>query len=120
MEQAPSVAYKKSVASKPPSIAAPHSRLQTLTLYQQGRNIEEIATERGFAQSTIATHLTELIEMGESIDVVPLIPEGHYQNIVDAIDQVGDGALKPIKEFLGDEYSYDEIRLVRAVMRKAL
>ena len=121
MELVPSVAPKKStITSKPPTIQAPHSRLQTLTLYEQGRSIEEIAEERGLTQSTVINHLSELIEMGESIDVAPLIPEGHYQNIVDAIDQIGGTALKPIKEFLGDEYSYDEIRLVRAVMRKAM
>jgi len=121
MEQAPSVAYKKSLASKSTSsTAAPHSRLQTLTLYKQGHSIEEIAVERGFTQSTIITHLTELFEAGEEVDVMSLIPEGHYRNVVDAIEQLGDGALKPIKELLGDDYSYDEIRLVRAVTRKAL
>jgi hypothetical protein len=31
--------------------------------------------------------------------------------------RVGDEALKPIKEALGEEYTYDEIRLVRAYMR---
>ncbi len=120
MEQAPSAAYKKSSVSKStPSSAGPHSRLQTLTLYQEGRSIEEIATERNLTQGTVISHLAELIEMGESIDVAPLIPEGHYQNVVDAIEQIGDGVLRPIKDFLGDEYSFDEIRLVRAVMRKA-
>ncbi len=117
---APSVAVKKSTVSKPPTIQMPHSRLQTLTLYEQGRSIEEIAEERGLTQSTIVNHLAELIELGEAIDIVPLIPEGHYQNIVDAIEQLGDGALRPLKDFLGDEYSFDEIRLVRAVMRKAM
>ena len=121
MELVPSVAPKKSsITSKPPTIQAPHSRLQTLTLYEQGRSIEEIAEERGLTQSTIVNHLAELIEMGESIDVAPLIPEGHHQNIVDAIEQLGDGALRPLKDFLGDDYSFDEIRLVRAVMRKAM
>ncbi len=120
MEQVPAIAPRKSAVSKPPSIQQPHSRLQTLTLYEQGRSIEEIAEERGLAQSTIVNHLAELIEMGESINIVPLIPEGHYQNIVDAIEQLGDGALRPLKDFLGDDYSFDEIRLVRAVMRKAM
>jgi ATP-dependent DNA helicase RecQ len=120
MEQAPFIVYKKSIASKSPTVPAPHSRLQTLTLYEQGRTIEEIAEERGLTQSTVTSHLTELIEMGESIDVASLIPEEHYQNIVDAIDQIGGTALKPIKEFLGDEYSYDEIRLIRAMMRKGM
>ncbi len=122
MEITPSIAVKRSTVTvnKPPTIQAPHSRLQTLTLYEQGRSIEEIAEERGLAQSTITNHLAELIELGEAIDIEPLIPEGHYQNIMDAIEQLGDGALRPLKDFLGDDYSFDEIRLVRAVMRKAM
>jgi hypothetical protein len=32
---------------------------------------------------------------------------------------VGGELLKPVKEFLGDEYSYDEIRLVRAAQNRA-
>lgn len=120
MEQTPEIAPKRSIAAKPPAVLVPHTRLQTLTLYQQGLSIEEIATERGLAPSTITNHIAELIEAGEPVDIMPLIPEGHYHNIVDAIEQFGDGALRPLKDFLGDDYSFDEIRLVRAVMRKGV
>ena len=116
----PSVVRKKSSIFNPSSTSVPHSRMQTLTLYEQGRTLEEIATERNLAQSTVSNHIAELIEMGENIDVAPLIPEGHYQNIVDAVEQLGDGALRPLKDFLGEDYSFDEIRLVRAVMRKSV
>ncbi len=109
---------KSTAASKPPPILMPHTRVQTLTLYQQGLSIEKIAKERNLTMSTVISHLAELIEAGEHVDVEPLIPTGHYQNVVNAIDQIGGTALKPIKEFLGDQYSYDEIRLVRALMRQ--
>ncbi len=120
MELAPSYARKKSVALKPALVSGPHSRIQTLALYQQGRTIEEIANARTLTQSTVIAHLSELIELGEEIDVAPLIAEGHYQNILDAVERLGDGALRPIKDFLGDDYSFDEIRLVRAVTRKGV
>ncbi len=120
MELVPPVVRKKSIVNKLAPAPGPHSRMQTLTLYEQGKNIEEIATERGLAPSTIATHLGELIELGENIDIRPLIQDGHYQNIVDAIEQIGDEALRPLKDFLGDDYSFDEIRLVRAAMRKSV
>ena len=57
--------------------------------------------------------------MGESIDVKALIPPGHFETIADALQQLGSELLKPVKEFLGDEYFYEEIRLVRALLRQA-
>ena len=98
--------------------SAPTRRL-TLELYKQGRNIKEIAEERNLNPRTIINHLAELIETGETVDVERLIQPGHYEIIVDALQQVGSELLKPVKEFLGDEYSYEEIQLVRAAMRRS-
>ena len=57
--------------------------------------------------------------MGEDIDISELIDAQKQLIIFNAIQDVGDSMLRPIKDFLGDEYSYDEIRLVRAAMRRA-
>jgi ATP-dependent DNA helicase RecQ len=95
------------------------TRQLTLDLYKQGRSIDEIARERNLKASTIISHLTELIEAGEAITVEHLIQAGHYEIIVNALQQIGDEVLKPVKDFLGDEYSYDEIKLVRSLMRRA-
>lgn len=65
------------------------------------------------------SHLTELIGAGEAIDVEELIQPEHYEVIADALQRAGGDTLKPVKDFLGDEYSYDEIRLVRAWMRQS-
>jgi ATP-dependent DNA helicase RecQ len=94
------------------------TRQLTLELYQQGLGIEEIARERNLKPTTIISHLAELIEAGEAIDVENLIQPGHYEIIVDALQQVGGEALKPVKDFLGDEYSYEEIKLTRALMHR--
>ena len=89
----------------------------TLSMYKAGKSIEEIALERNLKSSTVTSHLVELVEDGETIDITPLIAPGHYDVIVAALYQVGFMPLKPVKELLGDEYSYDEIRLVRACLR---
>ena len=91
----------------------------TLELYKQGRSIKEIAQERSLSSRTIINHLTELIEVGETVDVESLIQPGHYEIIVGALQQIGSELLKPVKEFLGDEYSYEEIQLVRAAMHQS-
>ena len=91
----------------------------SLDLYKTGLTIEEIAEERNLKAGTVVSHLVEMIEAGEQIEVERLIPAGHYEAIVYVLQQIGDEALKPLKEALGDEYSYDEIRLVRAHQRQA-
>ncbi len=94
------------------------TRQQTLALYQQGLGVEEIAMERNLKPITILNHLTELAEAGEAIDIDRLVQPEHYDVIVDALEQVGSDLLRPVKDFLGDEYSYEEIRLVRAAIRR--
>jgi ATP-dependent DNA helicase RecQ len=114
----PEANEKKASGTAPSQVNRGPSTLQlTLDLYKQGRSIEEIAEERNLKASTIVSHLAELIEAGEAIDVGDLIQPGHYEIIVNALQQVGDEALKPVKDFLGDEYSYDEIKLVRSLLR---
>ena len=63
-------------------------------------------------------NLKKKIEIGEALDISPLVSRERQQVIIDALLRAGDEKLKPVKELLGDDYSYDEIRLVRAVERQ--
>jgi ATP-dependent DNA helicase RecQ len=112
-----SVEIKEGISSSQKN-AGPSTRQLTLDLYRQGRSIEEIAKARNLKASTIISHLAELIEAGETIDVEHFIQPGHYEIIVDTLQREGDEVLKPIKDILGDEYSYDEIKLVRSLLRR--
>ncbi len=103
----------------PPVNSSPPTKLVTLDMYNAGLNAEDIARERNITTGTVIRHLTELIEAGETIDIERLVAPERQKVICDALQQVGDEMLKPVKEFLGEEYSYDELRLVRAVMRQA-
>ncbi|HEY7413703.1 MAG TPA: RecQ family ATP-dependent DNA helicase, partial [Ktedonobacteraceae bacterium] len=120
MELEPPADAKEQQKEAAPRISAgPSTRQMTLDLYNEGRNIEEIASERNLKPTTIVSHLVELIEEGEAIDVEALIRPDHYDNIISALHQVGDEKLKPVKEFLGDDYAYEEINLVRAHLRRS-
>ncbi|HLX40123.1 MAG TPA: helix-turn-helix domain-containing protein, partial [Ktedonobacteraceae bacterium] len=90
---------------------------QTLELYEQGMGIEAIAEVRGIKPSTVISHLITLVEGGEELDITPLVPADRYAVIAAALYAVGGDLLKPVKEYLGDEYSYEENRLVRATRR---
>jgi ATP-dependent DNA helicase RecQ len=110
---------KREIIPIPQVSTGPSTKRQTLDLYNEGRSIEEIARERNLKPRTITGHLAELIEAGETIDTERLVDTERQKIIYAALQQVGDDVLKPVKEFLGDEYSYEEIRLVRALMRQS-
>ncbi|MEL6930200.1 MAG: DNA helicase RecQ [Cyanobacteria bacterium J06600_6] len=93
------------------------SQMTTLQLHQQGLSITEIAQERDFSVSTINSHLSELMEMNQPVALNKLIKADKQQAIIKTIEVVGDLSLKTIKEALGDDYSYGEIRLVRGWWR---
>ena len=88
----------------------------TLELYKQRLTMREIAQKRDMAVSTIASHLEKLILDGEDISVDSLVEPKKQQHIKQALEELGMQTLSPVKEKLGDRYSYEEIRLVRAKM----
>ncbi|HEX9039083.1 MAG TPA: DNA helicase RecQ [Ktedonobacterales bacterium] len=90
----------------------------TLRLFQDGMSVEEIAEERGLGESSIASHLATAIEEGEEVDVAALVPTERARRIEAAFEQLGDGALRPVKDALGDEVSYTELHLLRARRRR--
>ena len=88
----------------------------TLDMFRDGFPIPEIARERGLAVSTIENHLARFIATGE-VSLDQFVSLEKVEPIRAAILKFNDsGALSPIKEFLGDDYSYGEIRAVIASM----
>jgi ATP-dependent DNA helicase RecQ len=55
-----------------------------------------------------------LIQLNQITELDKLVPPEHQQVIIQAIETVGDQALRPIYEYLAEAYSYEEIKLVRA------
>ena len=89
---------------------------ETLELYSQHMSIEEIAHVQNLTQSTIAEHIENLILAGK-IDSIDHMVDIEKQSLIkDAIDEVGNKFLSRIKAKLGEDYSYGEIKLVRADM----
>lgn len=87
-------------------------------LFKQGLSINQIAKLRGFVPSTIVSHLTKAYLAGEDIDLEALIPEQKQQIITESFNKFGIEKLSPVKNDLGDDYSYNEIRLVQAKLLK--
>lgn len=90
---------------------------QTYSLDQKGYDLQSIAQTRQLSPKTIFDHLIALIEAGESVEMSDFISDRAKQDIIEALKQVGDERLTPIRDHLDSRYSYDEIKLVRAWWR---
>lgn len=93
------------------------TKVETFNLYRSGKSIPEIATERNLAVTTIEGHLSYFVQTGD-IDVLNFVKEEKIPAIKDAIESYGYERLSPLKEVLGDDYSYGEIRAVIGWMNR--
>ena len=92
----------------------------TKQLLEQGRSLTEVAAERGLSVRTVVGHVEKLVDNGEDLDLGPLLPASdRLEAIRHALDRSGALALAPVKAMLGKDYTYEEIRLVRALMRQS-
>ena len=92
---------------------------KTGEMLARGLSVEEIARERGLAPATIIRHIEVLTMHGESIDITALLPPPErLRRIATAFAQLGYAQLGPVKERLGDEYSYGDLTIARVWLRQ--
>ncbi|MDR3567964.1 MAG: helix-turn-helix domain-containing protein [Syntrophobacteraceae bacterium] len=108
------------IAAPPRAFALPapkpapiESRQLTCELFDKGLSVDQVARERGLAPSTIEAHLASLVEAGR-IDIGRLLSEEKLKAIDSQLMERKDRPLGEIKQALGENYSYGEIRLVQA------
>ncbi len=115
------------IQPKPISHKDPEPRLKqaktlttqaTLELCRQGLTLGEIAQKRALTITTIASHLERLILEGEEVSIDNFVAPERQLTIKHVLEEQGAEFLSPVKEKLGEGYSYEEIRLVRAKMNK--
>ena len=106
--------------SRPRGVRVPGSSYdQTLDLFHQGLSPTEIAARRGLTHGTIVGHLERLAAHGENIDVRHLFDQSRFDRIARAFERAGTlWRLTEVKNALGDDYYYEEIRLVRLSLRQ--
>lgn len=82
--------------------------------------LADIAALRGFTKGTIVQHIEAMIIAGNAPDISYLkneIPEEKFSRIRDAFEATkgteGEGKWSPIKALLGEDVSFDEIRLAK-------
>lgn len=92
------------------------TKQQSFDLFNQGHNIDQIAVRRGLSPVTIEGHLAFYVQQGK-IAIEQLMDVSHVPTIQKAIENSSGPALTPIKEALGDEYTFGEIKMVMAYLQ---
>ena len=92
---------------------------ETKKFVKQKIAILAIAEIRGFTQGTIIAHIEEIAESDKTIDLSYLKPDAeNFAKISEAFKTSGGLALKPVRDLLGESYSYDDLRLARIFLNR--
>lgn len=89
------------------------TKQETYKLFKAGYSVDMIASQRNLSHTTIEAHLAFYVKQGK-ITIAQLIDVEKIPAIRKAIEANGGKALTPIKESLGENYSFAEIRYVMA------
>jgi hypothetical protein len=89
------------------------TRQVTLDLFKKGHSPDQIAKTRGLTRSTIETHMASLIHQKE-LRIDELLSPELQKSIEQALSASQGNSLKEIKEMLGQEVSYGQIKIVLA------
>ena len=113
--------YREGARASAPLEMKTAPALETLQLLTQGKTFEEIAQIRGRQIATIVNAVANLVEKGE-LEFRPEWIDRNKLAVIEAacasLDVEGLQRLKPLKESLPPEVTYEEIRLVVACLRR--
>jgi ATP-dependent DNA helicase RecQ len=94
------------------------SAYESLALFKKGHSLQTIAELRAFSLSTIAGHIASLLQTGEISSLERLVADQKCAPIRAAFQKYGYASLLQVREALGADYSYDDLRFVRAFDEK--
>jgi hypothetical protein len=101
---------KKSKSEKAPKKATTQI---TYELWIEKNSIEEIANVRKLTIGTILGHFTKLIQ-DKAVSLNDIMPEDKIEILNKAFYGYKEESLAPLKELLGDAFSWDELRMFKA------
>ncbi|MFH1657017.1 MAG: helix-turn-helix domain-containing protein [bacterium] len=93
--------------------------LKTKALIAERLSLKEIARQRDLTENTVIGHLEKLAQSSEPPDLEYLRPSRYLlEQIAAAFQETGGDKLLPVQKILGDEFSYQEIRLARLFLKE--
>ncbi len=100
----------KKTTEKNAKVVKGESKAVTLEMYKQGMNAQEIATQRGYAITTIEGHLAEFVGTGE-VNVYDFVSDEWIEKIKVVMEKLDDTSLTSLKQALGEDISYGQLRV---------
>jgi ATP-dependent DNA helicase RecQ len=111
------VPVKRSASPHRPNRLGPTYR-ETQKLVLNKMSVEEMASLRGVSAWTIMSHIEKLLSAGENIDIDYLRPPvEQFETIKAAFQKSGGTAFFPVREILGEQFSYAELKLARLFIK---
>jgi ATP-dependent DNA helicase RecQ len=103
-----------------PSVRALAGTVQeTVQLFEKKLSLERIALMRRLSVGTVLQHLEKALDQGKRLEVSHVTspsPE-RLARIGAAFQKTGSDMLTPVRILLGEEFSYDEIRVARLLLK---
>ncbi len=95
------------------------TKLETLNMFNEGLSTSEIASSRSLSEGTVISHLIELYESGENIEIQELITVDDIANVKASLDTVKlKDSLTAIKEKTNPALDYNTIKIALSVIKK--
>ena len=92
---------------------------ETRRLLFQGLSVDQIAARRGLSRGTVIGHIERMAGEGTALDLEHAIPSvERLGQIEEAFKVCGSAFLRPVGEFLGDGFTYAELRLARVYLHQ--
>jgi len=88
-----------------------NTRAISLNMFNEGKSIAEIAKERGLVKATIESHLIFFVEEG-LLSIDELLSSEQQKAIARELEAGDESTLGAVKERLGEEYTYSQIRMM--------
>ncbi|HKJ42693.1 MAG TPA: helix-turn-helix domain-containing protein [Sunxiuqinia sp.] len=98
-------------AEKEPAKAMLDTKHLSFALFKSGKSITDIARERKMAASTIEGHLAHFVGEGD-LSLDKLVDEDKKEAIIKQVEKSKTYQFSALKQALGDQFSYSEIRFV--------
>jgi ATP-dependent DNA helicase RecQ len=111
-------AYRNGVRAAVREVSQVSPAEETVRLLAEGKSFEEIAQIRGRQFSTVINMVADLVEKGRLEYRMEWVGEANHRQIEEVVRRLGAHWLKPLREALPAEITYEQIRLVVAFVRR--